>query len=386
MTPWPTWALGVRVPNQDPEAIARGNAFAATANNPSALYYNPAGITQLSGHNFQAGALNYFGANSHFESSSGGSYNSEFKVLTIPQLYYTYSPKELPVSFGLGVYSPFGLAVEWPEDTGFRTQAIEGCVRYFTFNPIVAWKVCDELSVAIGPTINYSTINVRQGLLSPVPHSDRLSFEGDDTAFGFNAGLLFQPHPKWSFGLNYRSATTVDYSGHTEVSSPVVPSGRRDATARFEFPQIVSGGISFRPTPRWNIEADIDWTDWETLNTVVLSSSTIGPISFPLNWRVSWFYEIGVTHYFDNGYFVSCGYFFSSNSTREENFNPVVPDTDLHVGSIGGGYKGQHWRWALATQIITGPERSINKGAGNPANGTYQLTTPSLTFSVGYHF
>src|SRR5438093_1113680 len=59
--PAPLQGLGVRTPNQDPEAIGRGNAFAATANNPSALYYNPAGITQLPGHNIQLGLYNYLG-------------------------------------------------------------------------------------------------------------------------------------------------------------------------------------------------------------------------------------------------------------------------------------------------------------------------------------
>src|SRR6266576_5722952 len=48
-------AVGFRLPNQDPEAIARGNAFVATADNPSAIYYNPAGITQLEGNNLRAG-------------------------------------------------------------------------------------------------------------------------------------------------------------------------------------------------------------------------------------------------------------------------------------------------------------------------------------------
>jgi hypothetical protein len=34
---------GFRLPNQNPEAIARGNAFVATADNPGD-HYNPAGI------------------------------------------------------------------------------------------------------------------------------------------------------------------------------------------------------------------------------------------------------------------------------------------------------------------------------------------------------
>ena len=48
-------AVGFRLPNQDPEAIARGDAFAATADNPSAIYYNPSGITQMPGMNLRVG-------------------------------------------------------------------------------------------------------------------------------------------------------------------------------------------------------------------------------------------------------------------------------------------------------------------------------------------
>ena len=44
-----SYAIGFLLPNQDATAIGRGNAFAATADNPSAIYYNPAGISQLPG-------------------------------------------------------------------------------------------------------------------------------------------------------------------------------------------------------------------------------------------------------------------------------------------------------------------------------------------------
>ena len=27
------------------------------------------------------------------------------------------------------------------------------------------------------------------------------------------------------------------------------------------------GGVSFRPTPKWNLEFDADWTDWHALKT-----------------------------------------------------------------------------------------------------------------------
>src|SRR5437867_10184433 len=88
------FGLGFRIPNQDAAATARGNAFVATADNPSALYYNPAGITQLEGHNVQIGA-HLLSVNSHFEAATGGvEADTKFEVLPVPQLYYVYSPKQ----------------------------------------------------------------------------------------------------------------------------------------------------------------------------------------------------------------------------------------------------------------------------------------------------
>src|SRR5271169_4226527 len=48
-------ANGFRLADQDAFATARGEAFVATADNPSAIYYNPAGITQLQGGNLRSG-------------------------------------------------------------------------------------------------------------------------------------------------------------------------------------------------------------------------------------------------------------------------------------------------------------------------------------------
>jgi long-subunit fatty acid transport protein len=99
-------------------------------------------------------------------------------------------------------------------------------------------------------------------------------------------------------------------------------------------------------------------------------------------------YEIGVTRYFDNGYYLSAGYFFSPASTSTQFFTPLDPDTDLHVGSVGGGYKGKHWDWAAAFQLIAGGWRSVTVDSSiNPTvNGQYRLFTPTLSFTVGYHF
>ena len=63
-----------------------------------------------------------------------------------------------------------------------------------------------------------------------------------------------------------------------------------------------------------------------------------------------------------------------------------MPDTDLHIGSIGVGRKGKHWDWAIAAQLIAGPSRTIDNHVNPTVNGRYQLWTPTLSFSLGYHF
>ena len=114
-------AVGYRLPNQDPEGIARGNAFAATADNPSAIYYNPAGITQLEGHDMSLGVY-LISTDVGFQSTTGGSASTDTGFQAVPQIYYTYSPADSPLSFGLGMYAPYEVipAIQFTGQTSVR--------------------------------------------------------------------------------------------------------------------------------------------------------------------------------------------------------------------------------------------------------------------------
>jgi len=386
------FGIGLRIPNQDADAIGRGNAFAATADNPSALYYNPAGITQLQGQNFQIGDLNYLGINTHYDASSGGHADTKFEVLPVPQIYYVYTPTKLPVplSFGLGVYAPFGLGVEWPQNSGFRSIALESRLQYITINPVIAWKILPTLSIAAGPTLNYSKVKFTRGLITA---SDFFKYDASGFDTGFNAGILWQPISKLSFGANYRSESTIDYGGTVDYN-PGGGAAHAQTHMRIPFPRIASGGISYRPNENWNIEADVDWANWDTLDTVSLrGTKKIFGADLPLafQWHDSWFYELGATRYLKNGWSISAGYFYCTDTAPSKHFNPAIPDTELHVGSVGVTHKGEHWTWGVAGQIIAGPAREVNNSQPNPftgesANGKYQLFVPTLSVSVGYHF
>jgi long-chain fatty acid transport protein len=387
-------AVGFRLPNQDPEAIARGNAFVATANNPSAIYYNPAGITQLEGQNLRVG-IYLLSTGIDYESPTGAKAKADSDFNPVPELYYVVSPKNVPLSFGLGVYVPYGLSMDWGQNTSFRTLAEKGSLLYTSINPVVAWQIHPTLSIGIGPTLNYSKATFERGILpASLSTQDKFRFDGDDFDCGFNAGVRWQPHKKWAFGVSYRYLTTLNYTGHSEVQSPFLPPAfnrSSPTSAEIRFPQFVVAGLSYRPTENWNLEFDIDWTDWDNVNQIVFHGTPVGDQTFALNYRSSLMYEFGVTRKLGAGYFASVGYFYSENSSPDQNFNPIIPDSDLHLGSVGFGYKGSRWDWAIAYHFGYNPGREVTNNQPNPlsgetANGTYHILNHAVNISATFKF
>jgi long-chain fatty acid transport protein len=374
-------AVGFLLPNQDPEAIGRGDAFAATADNPSAIYYNPAGITQLPGFQISAGVY-AISAYSSF-SSSAGSAHTDATPQVVPQIYATYSLTNMPISVGLGVYVPYGLSINWGDDAPFKSAAEKGNLLYLTVNPVIAWQICKGLSVGGGLTINYSQANFQNAL--PTPFTD-FKFSGNDTEAGGNFGILWQPHRMWSFGVNYHSPTTMNYHGPASVSPPLLNPSTVYTTAAIHFPQYVTGGVSFRPTPNWNMEFDLEWTGWSSLQQISFENTPLGPQSITLNYRNSFIYDFGVTRQLGKGYYASVGYIYSENSSPNENFSPIDPDANLNLGNFGIGHRGKYWDWALAYQFAYNGGRTVSGNANPTVDGTYKTFNNALNASVTLKF
>lgn len=70
----PTQADGSRMLSQSVAALSQGNAFVAQTDDPSAIYYNPAGMTQVPGVQFMNGIyfVNSASAFRRTQSNSGG--------------------------------------------------------------------------------------------------------------------------------------------------------------------------------------------------------------------------------------------------------------------------------------------------------------------------
>jgi long-chain fatty acid transport protein len=394
-------ATGFRLPDQDAFATGRGEAFVATADNPSAIYYNPAGISQLEGQNLRGGIYGIYLDPMYTPNGSQTTYHNQDKLAAVPQLFYTINPKDSILSGGIGLYSPYGLAVRWPQKTGFRTVGEQGGLTYITLNPVLALKVSDHFSVGGGLTINYAKIDLRQGLFWPAQNNDGFKFQGTGWDVGYNLGGLWKINDQFSIGASFHSGTEIEFDGHTEdhnkVALPGIPAFRERSPASTTFPTPLNAifGISYRPTEHWNFEFDADYTGWNTLSTVVIhqqNPSAVLPQNIPVtfNWQPSWYYEFGGTHYFDNGWHVSAGYIFNENAMPDAHYTPLVADEDRHFLSVGVGHKGKSFNFDVAYQFGFAADRKVSGSgvspAGQTADGTYNFISHAVIGSVGLNF
>ena len=398
-------ANGFRLADQDAFATARGEAFVATADNASAIYYNPAGITQLEGVNFRGGlyGLYYDPTYTPLAPANTNRFHIEHQWAAVPQGFVTYTPKDWAVSFGLGLYSPYGGNISWPQNTGFRTVATSGSLTYLTINPVVALKLAPGLSIAGGVMVNYADLKMEQGLRpSASPLINFFRFNGKGWSAGYNLGLLWQPHEKVSLGATFRGAATVALDGQTEFEQqPVIQYTERAAQADFDFPLTAVFGISYRPTSKWNLEFDADYTEWSSFGKTTIRQSPAPPwpvqqnILVTLDWQPSWMYEFGVTRYFDNGWHASAGYVFNENSVPNAYYTPLAADLDRHVFSIGAGHRGKRFDFDVTYQFGYGPDHTVTGStpssspalfSGQRANGTYDFISHAVMLTVGLHF
>jgi len=399
------FGAGFDLPDQDGFTTGRGMTFVATADNPSAIYFNPSGITQIKGQNLRVG-LYTIDLDPSFKPPAGSPINGTFhtkgsKLNSVPQFFYTYTPGDLPVSFGLGVYCPFGLSSHWPDGTGFRTVGTQGNLKYVTINPVVAFKLSDHFSIGGGITVNYANTDLRQGLFWPTQPNDGFRFAGDGWGVGYDLGALWQVNEKLFFGASFRSSTDITLTGHTTAHNDVavgpIPTFRQRiaASTDFQFPLKAIVGVSYRPTPAWNLEFDADYTDWNQVQTLLIkqkSAPLVLPqnIPFVLDWQSSWYYEFGATRFFDNGFHVSAGYIFNENSMPTAHYQPIVADLNRHFLSAGIGYSNKRFDFDIAYQFGIGESRKVTgtpvSAGGQTADGTYGFISHAVAVSAGIKF
>jgi long-chain fatty acid transport protein len=359
-----------RIFDQSASGTAQGGAFAAQADDPSALYFNPAGITQLGGVQVSVGTL-LLGGSTSFNSPSGVSTHGDFGgIVALPppsNFYITANLKDLGMgalenlSVGIGVVSPFGVLYRYPNDGPFSTAVTSQTLPLMDIKPTLAYKLSDRLSVGVGADIYtfasfwgpgkaVTKFNSSGGPGLP-PAGTPLEVNGNDTAAGFNVSLLYTPlrntdgKPLVNVGLVYRSQATLHLGGQFLASGARVS----EASTTLVLPQVFTGGVAIWPIRdaerEWKLELDVDQTGWKSVRNLDVHLSTGATIPFAENWRNTYTLMVGTEYKWlkptvlpEWDIAFRGGYWHSQTPIPDQSFSPTVPDADQHALSVGVGF------------------------------------------------
>jgi len=376
-------ASGFRLSNQNAYVTGRGNAFVATADTPSAVYYNPAGMTQVEGNQIEGGSyiinftVDYDGTSSDFAN------NDEWQ--TVPHFFYTNETTD-NLSFGLGVYAPFGLGNDWNKSTSsFSSITKDAEVSLVTVAPALAYDLNEQISIGASINLNIADIDIAQGVgLAP---NDSLRFVGDDTHVGYTLGVLWKLNTEHSLGAKYRSRANLGLSGSTYYEPLGLTS---ESNMDIELPDILTVGYSYKPDPTWDFGLDLEYIRWSSFSETAITKSPLGDLPQVFNWEDGYIWQLGVTRFLENGYALSAGYNYNENVQPDFLYNPVVADADRHWFNFSIAQTQGKYPWSIGYQYGTSDRNvtgDINRPiTGENANGNYKTSAHSLIFTLGYKF
>ena len=331
-------ALGFRNPDQDARATAQGEAFVAQADDASAIYYNPAGLTQAKGTQITSGGILGF---RDIKFDGAGTKDQQTGSSFTPHLFIASDLGLEKWRFGVGATVPYGNSTDWGSGP-FSTLVRSSSLIVYDIAPTVAYQFNEHLSLGVGLNVYHGTTETKFEF-SPLLPGSRSRFSGDGDAVGATVGLLWKINNQHTVGVVYRSPFAIDFQGRAKNSNAGPFTTSADASAKIDFPQQVAIGYAFRPIKKLKLEVDVEWTNWETLNTVRLHSAD--PIvtgdprtSIPFNWLDSFYYEFGAQYEIADHWAARAGYIFSENSVPTSTFSPNLPDSNRHVFSVGFGY------------------------------------------------
>lgn len=355
-----------RIQGQGAAASAMSNAFAAQADDPSALHYNPAGMTQLQGLQLMAGAM-ISGGVTDFTSPTGvtatGDRNGSAAWPPPAHTYITANSKDLgwttlgDLSAGIGLTVPFGSLTRWPNDGPFRTAATFGTLPLLDIKPTLAYKATENLSLGLGADIYTFSGLVGEGHIEKrsvwpgglgIPAGSKIELSGKDTAAGFNASLLYTAlrnddgNPLANIGIVYRSQATLHLSGALLANGATVS----DARATLVLPQVITGAIAIWPVRtnerEWKLEMDIDYVGWKSVRNLDLTLANGVTIAQPQNWRSTYAVMLGTEYKWlaleslpNWVVALRAGYTNQQNHIPDLTYDPGIPSSDLHI--VGGG-------------------------------------------------
>jgi len=355
-------------------AAGAGNAFAggaASAEDASTVYFNPAGMTNLKTNSqLQAGVhaveptLKFTNQGSTLADTyngqplTGDNTQDGGVPALVPIIFYVQgiSPD---LKFGMGINVPFGLKVKYDDNWVGRYHAVDSELSSVNINPGLAYKATDSLSLGFG--LNLQTVDVTLSsaidfgalILQPQQYDGFVTIKGDNQdnlSYGWNAGLLYQWADRTRVGLAYRSAIDHKIKGDADFTVPgavsfITSSGAftdSKVSADVTFPQTASLSAFHNYNDALAVMADITWTGWSDFKELRLKyDNPQQPDSVTTeDWKDTFRYSLGVKYRLYPQWLLRSGIAYDQSPVpNAQRRTARIPDNDRTWFSLGAGYQ-----------------------------------------------
>lgn len=453
-------AFGSAFALQEQNASGLGHAYAggaAAAEDVSTIFYNPAGLVRLTTAQIVV-AGNLICPSAKFSNNAsqpaalqtlGGTGGDAGSCAVVPNLYLGI-PFADKWSFGLGINAPFGLKTEYDSSWLGRFQAIESKVETININPALSWEPTKNLTVGAGVSwqkvkatltnnVNYAALYaggqdgkggvtglVLAGVIPPSAGQALIgaaaglqsgaNVTGDDNAWGWNVGVLWQVSPQTRIGAAYRSYIKYTVGGTVSFNNPtaadlgplpptLAPIGAQvvngvnaqlangNVSLALKVPETANLSIFHQFNNQWDLMADVQYTGWSSVQQLqVVRSTGVVLETLPENFRNTWRYSVGANYRYNDNWIFRGGLAYDQSPVNSTDRSPRLPDNNRTWIALGTQYKfNPNWALDVAYAYIFIDNASINNNGGNTAaygliNGSYKANVNILGMQVTYTF
>lgn len=370
-----------------------GSAFAGTAaaaDDATTNFFNPAGLTKLtaaeviviaSGIGISSQFVNQ-GSQPALGQPLGGDGGDAGGWNFVPSAYAA-APIGDRAAIGVGLNAPFGLVTDYESGWAGRFQALKSDLKTLNVNPSFAWRLNDRASIGVGVSyqqfeaeltnaVNYSAV-VAQGVaqlvaLGQIPASaapgliaanagleGRSRVAGDDDAWSYNVGVLFDLTESTRVGLSYRSGFDYELAGDVtfaapSASNPVGASIIAAASAstlangpvrvEVELPDIATLSLQQQIGSTFKLYADIARTGWSSIQELRVERITGETVSVtPERWEDAWRFALGGEYSLSDRLTLRAGVAYDESAVPDATRTPRLPDTNRTWLAIGGRWR-----------------------------------------------
>lgn len=401
----PAEAGSFQAPSIGARATGMAGAYVAVVDDPLAIYWNPAGLSQVEGQQIILGSTFVKGYAS-YETLIGQTEDNEPEWQPIPHLALSL-PINDTVTWGVGFYTPFGLKQEWSDNAAYKYNSIESEISLSKLHTAASWRVNETFVAGAGVGWDWANLDAKSVSLlssfppSPFPSETDTDSTADGENYSGNAGFLWSPTEAWSIGGVWRTQTDVDFDGTLTLTTGVSQEQTRNFDLEFTFPQNVSIGACYKGLEKWLFAAQVDWTGWSSMDTLVqkldspISIYNPTPPFFTVtdeivigrNWKDTYSFHLGTEHELNPNLALRAGYMWDPTPVPAETLDPLMFDSSMHRFSVGLGYTCGNWEINGAYMYSLGAtEEARDSENAYPTDGDYSGKSHVAEITLRYRF